>query len=642
MNDTIRLLTAMGTNTALAWELVDFLNGGPEIPFSAEARRVRERLGGKRCGQVCLLCTGGVMAEARKLKGEMEAAYPLKVELIPLACDDIGCSDDDHAMRKAVYEVVTRLAGPDLVISSAGRKTITQRLMEAAIMHGCAGYLTITAPAGVERKIKKRQDALAYAADLNIIWTPAGEFYQDKRKRIIREEIGDTFRSIYLLPNSLIDRLRREKIGAAPKRADAELAWLVRLPKTDLHCHLGGAYDMELLRELAATLLDDLEVSGDERKIIRERLATRIGGPLDRITPEHLRALAPDAVHCLANLETLYHGEPRPHVAHAALLTALDHEQMARLAADGKDTPPLNLDWYMKSGDLGGSKLLQSENTLRRAAAWLVQAAAADGVRYLEIRFSPGNYTRTGLDIDQVVEIIREEAANRAEEEGITVNLLVMATRHKDEAEMRANVEAAVRAVDHPGPCRVTGFDLAGQEENNPPEKFTGIFEPLHKKFINVTIHAGEMDTEEKIWQAMYRLHAKRIGHGLKMEENKKMMDYVRDWTIAVEMCPSSNRQTNGYRFFDRSEDGGKYPLKKYLDHGLQVTVNTDNLGISKTTASRELLTAARMTAGGLSLWDILRIVRNGFKAAFLPKDEKDRLLKEVDQRIFELLLEEL
>ncbi|HBH32938.1 MAG TPA: adenosine deaminase, partial [Desulfofustis sp.] len=88
-------------------------------------------------------------------------------------------------------------------------------------------------------------------------------------------------------------------------------------------------------------------------------------------------------------------------------------------------------------------------------------------------------------------------------------------------------------------------------------------------------------------------------------------------------------------------DKGDEYPLKKYLDFGLAVTVNTDNRGISRTTMSRELLQAAKLSPQGLSRWEILRLIKNSFKAAFLPKDEKDRLLKEVDRQIFSLILDD-
>jgi adenosine deaminase len=135
---------------------------------------------------------------------------------------------------------------------------------------------------------------------------------------------------------------------------------------------------------------------------------------------------------------------------------------------------------------------------------------------------------------------------------GFWIHFLVMATRHKEKAAMAAHVAAAVTYGNPSGLghfSRITGFDLAGQEKDNDPMQFQELFMPLHLHFMNITIHAGEMAEDDKIWQALYLLHAKRIGHGLKLVNNEKMMGYIRDYGIAIEMCPSSNIQTNNSGF---------------------------------------------------------------------------------------------
>ncbi|MBW1800290.1 MAG: hypothetical protein JRJ85_06120 [Deltaproteobacteria bacterium] len=80
--------------------------------------------------------------------------------------------------------------------------------------------------------------------------------------------------------------------------------------------------------------------------------------------------------------------------------------------------------------------------------------------------------------------------------------------------------------------------------------------------------------------------------------------------------------------------------MKEYLDEGLRVTVNTDNPGISRTDPTRELHRAARLTQGGLSLWDILILVRNGFKAAFAETPERNRLIREAEKGILDLIFQ--
>jgi adenosine deaminase len=546
-------------------------------------------------------------------------------------------------MLDLVYKKVRQLgADNDLIISSGGRQSVTQRLIEAGLLYGCKGYLIITA---------KHKEKRSESMNFNILWASARQFAEERRENLIKDELGDNFRSLYLLPANAVERLRNERVGVDQDAAEADLTWLKKLPKADLHCHLGGAYDSSLLKKLAATLLDDLRIDLQKQLAIRTGFEKKLGKLLPDITSDDLRQLRQKKddkpiIHCLQNLECLF-DDMEKHVCAAVLIHGLDKPQLEKLSRDGKSGSewPRRLDWYMACGDLGGSSLLQSENTLRKALFWLMDASWQENIRLLEVRFSPDNYTRAGLTIRQVIDILMDEAQKFMKEHpGFHVNFLIMATRHKDRAAMVAHVAAAVtfsQPVSGDGP-RITGFDLAGQEEGNDPARFHDIFMPLHHHFINITIHAGEMEQDDKIWEAIYLLHARRIGHGLKLINNSKMMGYVRDYGIAIEMCPSSNRQTNSFKYF-YTQDGqsNEYPLKKYLDHGIPVCINTDNRGISDTTLSNEYLQAARMTEGGLSRWEVLRLIKNGFKAAFLPKDEKDGLLKKIDEEVFRLMLDE-
>ena len=642
MTKQLTLITGLGRNQDLVLELIDFFNDGEKYPYKEEAAAIRASFAGRQLAAVHLVCTRSVTPVLEKLRHSLLDEYPDlagTLKEIYLDCDDLACAGDDRAMRDRVYKEVQRLAKEsDLVIASGGRKNVTQRLIEAGLLFGCLGYLTITAEDREER---------ANTLGFNVLWTPLRNFALERRPGLVKEELGDNFRSLYLLPLTAIERLRHEKIGTEPARNKEELAWLRRLPKADLHCHLGGAFAPALLKELAAILLDDLEIPATRRQFLRGELEKRFARPLADLAPEHLLGLAgPGATHCLAGLKTLFDGfsEP-PHLLTAVLVDSLSVEQIRGLSWHEPATVGERLGWYMACGDLGGSNLLQSKGTLRRALQWLLAESVDENLCFLEVRFSPDNYTRAGMTIPEVIETLLDEArCFMAEHDGFQVNLLIMATRHKAKAAMAAHVAAAVtfgRPGEGKGP-RISGFDLAGQEEGNDPMLFQEIFMPLHHHFMNITIHAGEMAEEDKIWQALYLLHAKRIGHGLKLIQNERMMGYVRDYGISIEMCPSSNIQTNGFRYAgDTDNREHLYPLKQYLDFGLAVTVNTDNRGISRTTLSNEYLEAARLSPGGLSRWEILRLIKNSFKAAFLPKDEKDRLLKRVDSDIFSLILDD-
>ncbi|MBA3008078.1 MAG: hypothetical protein KJ900_17510 [Proteobacteria bacterium] len=649
MERPLKLITALG-NPSLVLELIDFLSNSKQYRYNEESSAIREIFCHHALFELHLICTVASLKNLASLKEILAKEYP-SIIICPhaISCDDISCNGDDESMRKTVYDTVELLSAEDLVIASGGRKTITNRLIEAGLLYGCMGYLTITAPDGKERAPNIRQQTL----DFNVLWIPTRRFSEERRTRIIKDELGDNFRSLYLLPLAIIKHLHNDRIGIDQKQVDADLSWLQRLPKADLHCHLGGAYDAGLLKEMAAKLLDDLSITGDRQAAIHAGIETITGKSCHELTAHDLRQIrdsraGKSIVHALQNLECLWRDQTEPaHIRAAVLINGLSVEQIEEISRDGHAPGewPRDLDWYMACGDLGGSTLLQTKGNLRLALRWLMSEAVQENNSFMEIRFSPDNYTRAGLSIPQVIETLLNAAHEFMEEHnGFHVNFLIMATRHKETAAMTAHVAAAVtfgNPSGHDAAPHITGFDLAGQEKDNDPILFQDIFLPLHHHFMNITIHAGEMAEDDKIWQAIYLLHARRIGHGLKLINNKKMMGYVRDHSIAIEMCPSSNIQTNGFRRFDRVEEGDTYPLKHYLDYSLTVTINTDNRGISATTLSNEYLEAARMTEGGLSRWEILRLVKNGFKAAFLPKDEKDRLLKRIDEEIFSLVLDD-
>ena len=655
VDDGLTLFTALG-NVELVFELVDFLSKGGQYQYAMpdEAENIQRQVCTKPLARVILVCTKTVrekMAEVNKWLAERY--HEVDLELVELDCDDIRTAGDDEAMREKVYEAVKSYAGQDLVISSGGRKTITQRIVEAGLFYGCKAYLSIT------EGINGGDGQL-----LNVFWIPMRRFVEQHREHLIKDEVGDSFRSVYLFPKERLDSFLCQSIGASAESEERDMEWLRRLPKADLHCHLGGCQDAELLKELSACLLDDCKIDRKRRTELRKRMERVLEVGLEEVGPEHLRRLAGDgAVHCLQGLETLWErcGLAR-HEGTAILLDALPIERILLLSRDGRLSvetghigwPGLEresgvdpLKWYMACGDLGGSALLQTEGCLRRALKRLIDDACCENVRYLEVRCSPDNYTRAGLDARRALEVLVDEARchDSVSQGDIRVNFIVMATRHRPLDAMSRHVDLTLRFTGIEGGPRVVGFDLAGEERAGELTRFEKQLLPLHKACVNVTIHAGEMATEQEIWDAIYLLHARRLGHGLRLVENGRMMDFVRDHNITVEMCPSSNRQTNGFKDFLQNgadEEGNTYPLAKYLSHGIMVTVNTDNRFISDTTLSREFLMAARLTKGGLTKGQVLKLVKNGFKGAFLPKDEKDKLLKAVDKEIFDILLDDM
>jgi adenosine deaminase len=158
---------------------------------------------------------------------------------------------------------------------------------------------------------------------------------------------------------------------------------------------------------------------------------------------------------------------------------------------------------------------------------------------------------------------------------------------------------------------------------------------PFLQQCLRITIHAGETESAENIWEAVYHLSADRIGHGLKLTEHPELLKRFVDKHIGIEMCPSSNDQIVGFRVGFRNEP---YPLKDYMNAGLKVSLNTDNAGISRTTLSNEFLKAAEL-CGGLSLWECLVLIRNSLITAFIDAKTQKQLLNTFENDIHDWCL---
>ena len=261
---------------------------------------------------------------------------------------------------------------------------------------------------------------------------------------------------------------------------------------------------------------------------------------------------------------------------------------------------------YLKAFDITLS-VMQREDALYRIAYELAEDAAAENVRYMEVRYSPMLHLQRGLRQVAVVEAVLSGLRQAQHDHGIESNVIVCGIRN---ISAESSLEMARLAVAYKN-RGVVAFDLAGAEYDHPAKRHKDAFQLIRNNNIACTIHAGEAFGPESIAQALHVCGAHRIGHGCRLREDGDLLHYVIDHRIPLEACPSSNVQTGAVESFET------HPLKLYCDLGVRVTVNTDNRLITDTTVSRELYLCH--TKLGLEPRDIARIVLSGFKSAFLP-----------------------
>ncbi|MBF0280729.1 MAG: adenosine deaminase family protein [SAR324 cluster bacterium] len=305
--------------------------------------------------------------------------------------------------------------------------------------------------------------------------------------------------------------------------------------------------------------------------------------------------------------------------------------------------------------------VMQKPEYLEQIAYEFAQDNQNEGVRYVEVRFAPQLHINRDQSMETVFESInkgllraqkefnQQEEITSGEAPPFYYGLIACAMRnfgpfseyyktmidllcHSDMLEIRrlASMElakAVVQIRDDRG-IPIVGFDLAGAEDGYPAKDHWRAYQYVHESFMHKTVHAGEAYGAESIFQAITELHADRIGHGYylfdaskikdaKIEDKEKyIMDlcqYIADRRISIEVCLTSNLQTN-----PSIGNLENHNFRKMLAQNLSTTMCTDNRTVSKTTVTDEICLA--IDGFGLSNRPLKNCIAYGFKRSFFPE----------------------
>lgn len=270
--------------------------------------------------------------------------------------------------------------------------------------------------------------------------------------------------------------------------------------------------------------------------------------------------------------------------------------------------------------------VMQTATEIERIAHEFVLDAALDGVRYIEARFCPALNVREGLSLDDVMQAVLKGLARGEKETGTVSRVIVCALRSFPWPHA---MEMAELAVAYQGKG-VVAFDLAGGELGNPAHVHALAFDFARHGNLAVTVHAGEGDGPSSIEEALHRCAADRIGHGTRLHENAALERYVIDRRIPLEVCPTSNVQTRVAATF------AQHPLKRYVEQGAVVTINTDNRLMSGVSLTDEYVRCAVHLGFGLP--ELATLSLAAFDAAFVDYPTRQRLRTDAAREIHALL----
>ena len=270
--------------------------------------------------------------------------------------------------------------------------------------------------------------------------------------------------------------------------------------------------------------------------------------------------------------------------------------------------------------------LLKNPDAVERITYELLEDASRENIVYLEMRLAPVLQTSDSFPMEEVIRSVIRGKETAEKSFPVKSGILLCVYRGTSEDAQTKTVELAEKFRDR----GVVGLDLAGDESRYPASLYQAAFRKAREFRIPVTIHAGEAAGSESISKAMELLEARRIGHGIRLKDDPLLLRRVMDSGITLEMCPTSNVQTQVVESYE------KHPLPQYYKEGVRVTVNTDDRGVSGIDLSHEWNIV--MEKMKLRLDDLLDMNINAIEAAFIDSSSRKTIERHIQEKIREIM----
>lgn len=267
---------------------------------------------------------------------------------------------------------------------------------------------------------------------------------------------------------------------------------------------------------------------------------------------------------------------------------------------------------------INGVQLMQTAEALRLVTLDLFEQLKADNVLYAEIRFGPLLHTEGALQAEEVVEIINAATTEGIAKTGVRAGLILCTLRHYSKVQSMETV----RLVERFKGTHVVGFDIAADEAGFPIDAHIAAFRYAREKGINCTAHAGEARGADSVWETLENFHPKRIGHGVRSAEDPKLLEHLKKKNIHLEVCPTSNVQTNIY------DTIREHAVDQLYRSGLSISINTDARTISDVTLRKEYQNLIDTFQ-----WEKAHFLKCNLEAlehAFIGETEKGRLREQL------------
>jgi adenosine deaminase len=255
----------------------------------------------------------------------------------------------------------------------------------------------------------------------------------------------------------------------------------------------------------------------------------------------------------------------------------------------------------------------------------LAEYFTQENIRYAEIIYTPSilwKYERDGKDI---LKALLERSLKIQSTQGTQIRWILDCVRQFEPELAQRTAELAEEFCDE----GVVGLGLGGDEKSLEMEQYQEIFAWARAHRLYIHVHAGEIGDVQQVWDALLVLGANRIGHGIQAARDSKLMDYLRQHAIGLDVCLTSNLMTGAWKPISDNPFGLLY------QRGVPVSLNTDDPGLFQTTLTEEFQKAVHFFP--LTQEDVHRIVLQGIRSSFLPHEEKMAFMKQFQEEIHQL-----
>lgn len=291
--------------------------------------------------------------------------------------------------------------------------------------------------------------------------------------------------------------------------------------------------------------------------------------------------------------------------------------------AEALSVPATTRGWHRFQRSYDAARLVvTSEDAMRRVVHAAVVNDVREGSRRLELQIDPSSYAPHVGGLVEALEIVMDEAQRAGDTHGLSVGVIVAASRmrHPMEAETLARL-AARHAGDGHG--EVVAFGLSNDEQAGVTEEWSHAFSIARRAGLPGVPHGGELSGPEHVRRIVDSLGPTRLGHGVRTVEDPALLAELISRGIAFEVCPTSNVHLGVY------ETGADVPLRTLVDAGATVALGADDplLFFSRLTEQYELARDVH----GFTDTELAALASSSIRASFASPTDKALWLAEVD-----------